>query len=246
MKHTRSTFNLLFYINTSKKKKSGKCPIVGRISIDGENTTFSTGLEILPAEWSASSGLAIGKEHLSINKQIENYKTDIEKHYKTMLENKGFVSAEMLKNAIRGIGTHQNTLLQEFSEFLEEKQKSISIKCAESSYRLYRDGYRHLQQFLKNKLGVDDISFGKVTISLVEDYAYYLKIDLKMKAFSVRTYLKPFRTTVRRAFNKGLLRQDPFFEFTQEKIISKPRFLSVDEIERLMNAEFSQVSTTLN
>lgn len=31
MQINRSTFSILFYLNTSKKKKSGKCPLVGRI-----------------------------------------------------------------------------------------------------------------------------------------------------------------------------------------------------------------------
>lgn len=59
--HNRSTFSILFYLNTSKKKKSGKYPVMGRISIDGKNTAFSTGLDILPEYWDAKKGLAIGK-----------------------------------------------------------------------------------------------------------------------------------------------------------------------------------------
>ena len=37
MKTNRSTFAILFYPNTSKTKKSGACPIVGRITVDGKN-----------------------------------------------------------------------------------------------------------------------------------------------------------------------------------------------------------------
>ena len=44
MKKNRSTFAILFYLNKSKMKKSGKCPIVSRISVDGECTTFSLSL----------------------------------------------------------------------------------------------------------------------------------------------------------------------------------------------------------
>jgi site-specific recombinase XerD len=242
MQTNRSTFSILFYINTSKMKKSGKCPILGRISIDGENTAFSTGLDILPAEWNANKGIATGNN--GINKQIEQFRAEIVKYYKSMLENKGYVTAGMLKNALRGVGTSHKSLMQEFSEFLEEKRKSIGIRFSENSYRLYYDGYRHLKNYLKSKFCVDDIPFGKVNISLIEDYAYYLKVDLKMAAFSVRAYMKPFRTTVRRAFNKGLLLQDPFFDYTSEKIITKRRWLSNDEIERLMKTDFKRASTT--
>ena len=120
MERNRSTFSILFYLNTSKKKKSGKCPIMGRISVDGESKAFSTGMDILPNEWNAQDGLAIGKSNTPINKQIENYKSELNTHYKTMVEDKGYITAESLKNALRGIGTNRNTLMQEFAELVEE------------------------------------------------------------------------------------------------------------------------------
>ena len=244
MQNTRSTFNLLFYINTSKTKKSGKCPILGRISIDGENTAFSTGMDIQPSDWDAGSGLTTdkSKESLAINKQIESYKTEVENHYRNMLENKGFVTAESLKNALRGIGTNQNTVIQEFTLFLEEKKKSIGIRISENTYIQYQKGYRHLKNYLKDKSGVDDIPFGKVNIALIEDYTYYLKVDLQLAARSVHSFLAPFRTVVRRAFNKGLLRQDPFFDYRQEKIINKRRWLSNVEIQRLIEVKMYKES----
>ena len=72
MQNNRSTFAILFYLNTSKKKKSGKCPVMGRISVDGKSSAFSTGLELLPEQWDAKQGIATGKskEETSINKEI--------------------------------------------------------------------------------------------------------------------------------------------------------------------------------
>ena len=244
MQNTRSTFGLLFYINTGKVKKSGKCPIMGRISVDGENTAFTTGMEIFPSEWNAGSGFSTGKskENIATNRQIENYKAEIGKHYKNMLETKGFVTAECLKNALRGIGTSQNTVMQEFSLFLDEKKKSAGIRISENTYIQYCKGFKHLKDFLKVKLNVDDIPFGKVDIAFIEDYAYYLKVDLRMKPASVHSFLAPLRTTVKRALGRGLLRQDPFFDYTQEKIIHTRRYLTSDELERLMKTGFQKAS----
>lgn len=36
----RSTFAILFYLNTSKPRKDGTCPIVGRITIDAKIRTI--------------------------------------------------------------------------------------------------------------------------------------------------------------------------------------------------------------
>ena len=60
IQNSRSTFAVLFYLNTSKVKKSGKCPVMGRITVDGKSTAFSTGLELRPEEWNAKEGAATG------------------------------------------------------------------------------------------------------------------------------------------------------------------------------------------
>ena len=241
MKRNRSTFSVLFYINRSKAKKSGKCPILGRISIDGENTAFSTGLDILPVEWNANLGKTINNN--AVNQQISELKTEIESHYRTMLETKGFVTAEILKNAVRGIGTHQNSVMQDFAAFLDEKKRSIDIRVSENTFTQYQKGYRHLQTYLQNKLEVSDIPFGKVDIAFIEDYVYYLKIDLQLAPMSVRSFLAPFRTVVRRAFHKGLMRQYPFFGYVHEKEVHKRKYLQGKELERLMKTNLKGTSS---
>nr|WP_278720825.1 Arm DNA-binding domain-containing protein [Alistipes onderdonkii] len=155
MEYNRSTFSILFYLNTSKKKKSGKCPVMGRISVDGKSTAFSIGIDILPDEWNASEGLATGKANAFANKQIEDCKKKLDEHYKAMVENQGFVTAELLKNALRGIGTAQNTVMQEFADLVEEKRKSVGIRIVASSYGIYPAAYRHFKGFLRHKYNTD-------------------------------------------------------------------------------------------
>ena len=54
----RSTFKLLFYINRQKVKKNGRCPIMGRVTLDGKVSQYSTGLEVEPDLWDAKEGKA--------------------------------------------------------------------------------------------------------------------------------------------------------------------------------------------
>lgn len=239
MKTNRSTFSIFFYPNTSKTKKSGACAIVGRITVDGKNTTFSTGLEIAPNDWDNQSGLAKGKskESISVNKQIERLRNEISTNYKDMANNNGYVTAEALKNALRGIGIHRNTLMQEFAELLEEKRKSIGVRISATTFPVYINAYRHLKEFLEERCSLSDIPFGKVDTPFVEAYFHYLKIDLKMTARTVKTNMNPFRQAVVRACNKGVLRQNPFFDFVPERVIPKRPWLSNDEIQRIMQAK---------
>ena len=164
MQNNRSTFAILFYLNTSKKKKSGNCPIMGRISVDGKSSAFTTGLELLPEQWDAKKGIATGKsqEETTINKQIENYRAELVRHYKTLLENKSYITAEILKNAIKGIGVKQNSLIQEFAALVEEKRQSVGILIVRTTYVHLCRSYQHLKEFLQYKYGVTDIPFTQV------------------------------------------------------------------------------------
>jgi site-specific recombinase XerD len=91
-----------------------------------------------------------------------------------------------------------------------------------------------LKDILSKKYNVTDIPIGQVEIPVVEAFALYLKLDLRMTPRTVKCNLIPFRTCVTRAKHKGLIRQDPFFDFFPEKIRPKRPWLTNDEIERLM------------
>jgi len=245
MQKIRSTFSTLFYLNTGKPKKSGKCPIVGRISVDGKNTAFSTGLEILPSGWYAEKGTAIGKsaETIAINRKIADFKSEISNLYQDLLEEKGYVTAISLKNALQGAGAKQNSsVVQEFSDLVYEKSKSVGILITGSTLVKYRVALKHFKDFLMSKYAVDDIPFGKLDIEMIETYALYMKIDLRMSPSTVKINMKPLRTLVKRAFHKGFLRQNPFFDYRHDKITDRRKWISYDELERMMQVEMKHAT----
>lgn len=198
----------------------------------------------MPDRWDAKQGLAIGntKEENEVNRQIEKYRAELNGHYKTLLETKSYITAESLKNALRGIGLNRNTLMQEFSELIEEKRQAVGILITSSTYQKYGQVYRLLKKFLSEKYGVSDIPFGQVDHSFIEAYDYYMKVNLQFLPKTVMFFMKPLRTIVKRALNKGQLLQNPFFDYRPERPILKRRWLSMDEIERLMRVQMKRDS----
>ena len=118
----RSTFKLLFYINRQKVKKNGKCPIMGRITLDGKVSQYSTGLEIEPVYWDADAGKAIvdgckenlagekKKELFRLNDTLSALEAKARIAYKENVDSYGFVSAEIIKNAVTGKSQVKETL----------------------------------------------------------------------------------------------------------------------------------------
>ena len=120
----RSTFKLLFYINRQKIKKNGKCPIMGRITLDGKVCQYSTGEEVLPECWDAGKGRAvilgqcpeINRGLKGINLKLEEFEEKARLAYKKSVDGIGYVSAELIKNAVTGKAQPKNTLLTLFDE----------------------------------------------------------------------------------------------------------------------------------
>lgn len=92
----RSTFKTLFYINRSKQKKNGKCPIMGRITIDGEQVQYSTGKEIAPELWDSHKGRCkgTGEETKEINRYLQSKEEQAKGKYQELVWQRGYITAE--------------------------------------------------------------------------------------------------------------------------------------------------------
>ena len=103
-KNTRSTFNILFYINRSKVKADGTTAILCRISIDGKQTVLTTGIYCQPEEWNPRKGeLKIGDSlngNERKNNRLQTFCKRIEQTYEKILREQGVISAELLKNTL--------------------------------------------------------------------------------------------------------------------------------------------------
>ena len=57
----KNTFKVLFYVKRNAVKKTGKAPIIARITVDQAISQFNTQLEIDPDQWDAPRGKATGE-----------------------------------------------------------------------------------------------------------------------------------------------------------------------------------------
>ena len=96
----RSTFKVLFYANKGKEK-DGIVPIMGRITINGTQCQFSCKHSIPLAMWDVKGNCAKGrsKEALQINRDLDNIKAQIIKHYQHLCDCEAFLTAEMARRS---------------------------------------------------------------------------------------------------------------------------------------------------
>lgn len=232
----RSTFAILFYLNTSKSRKDGTCPIVGRITVDTKSVQFSTKINISPSDWNAKKGRVKKetKELAEVNKMLDRLEKRIKEHYSRIVDMEGYVTAEKVKNALNGIGEKATNLLQLFQEHNIEFEKRVGINRVYDTYYSYLGTYKHLSNFIRIKYNLDDIPLINLSHKFINDFDFYLRVDRRMKASTVLGHMISIKKIVTRAINQGTLRRNPFMNYVAEMPLKQYRHLTEDEFQKIL------------
>ncbi len=230
-----STFAVMFYINRGKAKKSGMCTIMGRISVSGEMTQFSTKIDIDPKLWSAKAYRLKGKsrETMEINRKLEALTNDIMMHHRELIETQNYVTAELLKNKVCDISQKKKTLLALYAEHNADYEKMVGVNRAKSSLSQYKYGYKHTAEFIENTYG-DDIPLSQLNLSFTEQFDLFLRGKKGFKPATVNGYMVALRRVVKRGLSQGVIRKDPFVGYTFKAKLHRYRHMSTEDLEKMM------------
>ncbi|MDR0510819.1 MAG: phage integrase SAM-like domain-containing protein, partial [Rikenellaceae bacterium] len=232
----RSTFAVLFYINRTKIRKDGLCQLLCKVSIDAESEQIGTKVSVEPSVWNPAEGRAAGRSRnaLEVNRAIDRLTEQIKKHYEEIRRNLGFVTAELVKNALKGIAQKPLTLMKLFEEHNNEFQKRVGVDRKKEAYESYLNSYKHLSAFLRNKLDTDDVTLRSLNRNFYDAYDLFLRTDRGLMQKSVHQQLYNLKKMTKRAVSQGTLRRDPYHNIYPELPPLRSRHLKMEDLERLM------------
>lgn len=243
----RSTFKLLFYINRRKIKKNGRCPVMGRITLDGKVSQYSTGEEVAPECWDAEKGRAVipgqdaetSAELRGLNRKLEELEEKARTAYKKNVDSVGYVSAEVIKNAVTGQAQPKEHLLALFDEHNEEYARRVGIDRTRHTYIRYLTARKHLHNFLQYKYGVEDMALRSMDMQFIENFHFYLSTILRLKTVSLNDYLILLCKIVRLAVKRRILGRYPFAGYRLEIPPKLHRHLTGEQLAKVMEAELN-------
>ena len=235
IKH-RSTFAVLFYINRTKVRKDGMCQLLCKVSIDAGWEQIGTKVSVNPAIWNPERGRADGRSAnaVTVNRAIDDLTAEIEGHYRRIKDSLGFITAELIKNAVKGVGQKPLTLLALFREHNEEYRKRIGVDRIKETYDSYMRSYRHLSAFIHEKKGMEDVTLRSLDRVFYDDFEVFLRTDCNMSPKTVHEHLYHLKKITMRAVSQGTLRRDPYCRLHPELPRRKSRHMELDNLKRLM------------
>ena len=105
-------FKVLLYLKKSSPDKSGKTPIMGRITVGKSMAQFSCKLSCTPDLWNPRESRLNGKsrEAVATNAKLDKLLLAVNEAYDTLIERKQPFDAEAVKNQFQGSMETQMTL----------------------------------------------------------------------------------------------------------------------------------------
>ena len=232
----RSTFAVLFYINRTKVRKDGMCQLLCKVSIDAEWAQIGTKVSVNPSSWNPDKGRADGRREnaVTVNRAIDDLTDEITGHYDRIKNSLGFITAELVKNAVKGIGQKPLTLLALFREHNEEFKKRIGIDRIQETYDSYKRSYKHLSAFVQEKKGVEDVTLRSLDRAFYDDFELFLRTNRNQKPKTVHEHLYRLKKLTMRAVSQGTLRRDPYCRLHPELPKRKSRHMKLEDLKTLM------------
>ena len=242
-------FKVLLYLKKSGLDKSGKAPIMGRITVNRTMAQFSSKLSCTPELWNPRESRLKGKskEAVEINAKIDKLLLAINSALDSLLERKQDFDATDVKNAFQGSVETQMTLLRRLDIHIEDMQSRIGIDVAKSSMSTYVYTRRYLGEYIQKRFKVSDLAFGQLNEQMAYEFQEYVLKDKGLAVDTARHYLAILKKICRFAFKEGHSEKRYFVNFKLPKENRKaPRALSREDFEKIRDVEIPASRVTHN
>ena len=242
-----NSLNILFYLKYGSPVKDGRLPLMCRITINGESTSFSCKRHLSPERWDSRRGMMAGddEEDRIINQELAHLRAQLQSDCGAILREYGSIRPQCLKEYTLGSSERHEMLLFMFNKHNEDFRKMIGYGRSLKSYQRYDIVYRHLKVFIRTRYHLDDIRVKYVTINLITAFERYLRVDIGLKNNTVWIYMITFKHIVSMARAAGLIRTDPFVTYKNRFQQVERGYLTEEELLQVMQYEPAGEKETL-
>lgn len=166
-----------FVLRKNKKRKTGKCPIYLRISVDKKRTEISTKKFIVEESWDYSSQKVKGRtpKVLSINNYLEQLKRKVLDAETSLYKEGREITTENIREKLLGNKKPKVELFAFFTKHNDRLHEEVGKNYSLSTYKKYQTCLKHLKNFVRKEFKTNKFLLDNVDIGFIRDYEHYLK-----------------------------------------------------------------------
>jgi len=235
---SKTTFGLTFFINRSKEKKNGECPVMLRININGERAALQLKRYLKPEDWDTTRYVMKGRSNEAriFNDYLEAVRVKAHKKYNELLSLTDDLTPQLLRDAILGVNTAKTrTVIDIWEDHVNGLQKLIGKENTYATYQKYNTAKNHFRKFLQKYYRVNDVSIKAVDHHMIQQFNMYLKTEMTCNSNTATKFLQNLKRITTISIRNGWLLKDPFVGISMSiKEVDRP-YLTMAEIQTLID-----------
>ena len=235
---------VLLYLKKSGLDKSGKAPIMGRITLGRNVAQFSCKLSCNPELWNPRESRVDGKsrEAVEINGRLESLLLSVQSAYQALLSKGCPFDATDVKELFQGSVQTRCMLIERLDILIREKKEHIGIDIKRETISNYYTTRNNLRTFIEDKYKVEDLSFSQLTENFIYDFRDYYLNKLGFQESSFYAVASQIKTVCRLAYREGLADTLLFANVKIARGDKKlPKALDRRSLDKLMNTHFGEL-----
>ena len=235
---------VLLYLKKSGLDKSGKAPIMGRITIGRSIAQFSCKLSCNPDLWNPRESRMGGKsrEAVEVNGRLESLLLSVQTAYQSLLSKGCPFDATDIKEEFQGSVQSKCMLIERLDILIREKKEHIGIDIKRETISNYYTTRNNLRTFIEDKYKVEDLSFSQLTENFIYDFRDYYLNKLGFQESSFYAVASQIKTVCRLAYREGLADTLLFANVKIARGDKKlPKALDRRSLDKLMNTHFGEL-----
>ena len=235
---------VLLYLKKSGLDKSGKAPIMGRITLGRSIAQFSCKLSCNPDLWNPRESRMDGKsrEAVEINGKLENLLLSVQSAYQSLLSKGCPFDAADVKELFQGSVQTRCMLIERLDILIREKKEHIGIDIKRETISNYYTTRNNLRTFIEDKYKVEDLSFSQLTENFIYDFRDYYLNKLGFQESSFYAVASQIKTVCKLAYREGLADTLLFANVKIARGDKKlPKALDRRSLDKLMNTHFGEL-----
>ena len=239
---------VLLYLKKSGLDKSGKAPIMGRITIGRSIAQFSCKLSCNPDLWNLRESRMDRKsrEAVEVNGRLENLSLSIQSAYQSLLSRNCPFDATDVKEQFQGSVLTQCMLIERLDMLIKEKENYVGIDIKEGAIHGYHSTRIHLQKFIQRKYKVSDLAFSQLTENFIHEFWQYFLGECGFQESIFYNVATPLKTVCRLAYREGLADTLLFDKAKISKGDKKlPKALDREALDKLKSLRFDDLEEDL-
>ena len=235
---------VLLYLKKSGLDKSGKAPIMGRITLGRSIAQFSCKLSCNPELWNPRESRVDGKsrEAVEINGRLESLLLSVQSAYQALLSKGCPFDATDVKEQFQGSVQTRCMLVERLDMLIKEKESHVGIDIKKEAIHGYHSTRIHLQKFIQKKYKVSDLAFSQLTENFIHEFGQYFLGECGFQESTFYNIAIHLKTVCRLAYRERLADVLLFDKAKISKGDKKlPKALDKSSLDKLMNTQFGEL-----